>query len=377
MTEPAPEDIAYLQFTSGTSGDPRACAVSHRALTTAMAAMQEGYEMTSRDVLANWLPLHHSSGLVRHVFGTVSCACPSFLIRPSATGLARWLHLISDVRATVTTSPDFAYRLAARMVSPSEVDLHSLRIATSGGEAVRASTITTFEERFGLARIVQPAYGLSEATLAVASCAPRDELRTDDAGHVSCGCSLPGVEIRVVDEAGAACPPGVEGEIQIRGEVLFSGYFGDAASTRDVFRRDWLQPGDRGAIDPAGRVYLRSRTRAMIKRGGAGISPKEIEEPVERLAGVYCAAAIGIDRGGCTEEIVVVVEVLDAQSREAARLAMDVQRVAAAAVGVMPASVLIVPRLAIPRTAGGKVRLAELRKVVSDPAFLRAAYFTG
>jgi acyl-CoA synthetase (AMP-forming)/AMP-acid ligase II len=374
---PAPEDIAYLQFTSGTTGAPRACAVSHRALTASLAAMRERYDLTSRDVLANWLPLHYSSGLVRHVFGTVSIGCPSFLIRPSATGLGRWLHLISEVRATGTTSPGFAYRLAARMVSPSDVDLRSLRIATIGGETVQASTITAFEARFGLSRVVQPAYGLTEGTLAIASCAPGDSLQIDDAGFVSCGRSLSGVEMRAVDAAGAACPAGVEGELQIRGDVLFSGYLGDDAGTREAFRDGWLQPGDRGVIDGSGCVYVRSRTRALIKRGGAGISPKEIEEPVERLAGVLRAAAIGLARpGASTEDIVVVVEVLEAERGAAARLAVEVQRVAAEAVGVMPTSVVIVPESAIPRTATGKVRLAELRTLVSDPDFLRGAYFS-
>jgi acyl-CoA synthetase (AMP-forming)/AMP-acid ligase II len=164
--------------------------------------------------------------------------------------------------------------------------------------------------------------------------------------------------------------------VQIRGDVLFSGYFGDEAGTRGVFRGNWLQPGDLGVIDHAGHVFIRSRARAMIKRGGAGISPREIEDPVECLEGVQGAAAIGVARlEGATEDIVVVVEVLETNRREAARLAMDVQRVAAAAVGVMPASVLIVPHSSVPRTASGKVRHAELRKLVSDPAFLQGAYF--
>jgi long-chain acyl-CoA synthetase len=256
------------------------------------------------------------------------------------------------------------------------VDLRSLRIATSGGEAIRASTITAFEERFGLTRIVQPAYGLTEGTLAVSSCSPGDPLRVDEAGNVSCGRALSGVDMRTVDEAGTPCQPGVEGEIQIRGDLLFSGYFGDEACTRAVLRDGWLQPGDRAMIDRDGHVFLRSRTRAMIKRGGAGISPREIEEPVERIAGVQGVAAVGITRsGGATEDVVVVVEMLEEERGHAAQLALDVQRVAAAAVGVMPYSVLIVPRSAIPRTAGGKLRHAELRKAVGDPDFLRGAYF--
>ena len=375
---PEPEDIAYLQFTSGTSGDPRASAMSYRALLSALKAMHERYDLTSRDVQANWIPLHYTSGLVRHVFGTVSAGCPSYLIKPEATGIARWLHLMAKVRATVTVSPDFAYRLAPRLVSPSAVDLRSLRLATNGGEAVRASTIRTFEEHFGLTRVVQPAYGLSEAVAAVTSTCPGDELDTDKLGHVSCGPAVEGVELRVVDERGAACAAGVEGQIQFRGDTLFSGYFGDQPGTRDVMRDGWCQPGDLAVIDGAGRLYVRSRVRAMIKRAGAGIAPREIEEPVERLEGVHRAAAIGVNlAGGSTEDIVVVVEVLDEHSPGAARLASEVQRVAVAAVGVMPASVLIVASSAIPRTATGKVRLGELQALVVDPAFVRSAYFAG
>lgn len=375
---PEPEDIAYLQFTSGTSGDPRPSAMSYRALISALKAMEERYDLTAHDVQANWIPLHYTSGLVRHVFGTVSAGCPSYLIKPEATGIAKWLNLIARVRATVTVSPDFAFRLAARLVSASEVDLRSLRIATNGGEAVRASTIRTFEGHFGLTRVVQPAYGLSEAVAAVASTCPGDELDTDDLGHVSCGRAIAGVELRVVDECGAECAAGVEGQIQFRGDTLFSGYFGDEPGTRDVMRDGWCQPGDLGVLDGVGRLYVRSRVRAMIKRAGAGISPREIEEPVERLEGVHRAAAIGINlAGGSTEDIVVVVEVLDEHSPGAAGLASEVQRVAVAAVGVMPASVLIVPATAIPRTATGKVRLAELQALVGDPVFVRSAYFAG
>ena len=164
---PDPGDVAFLQLTSGTTGDSRAVAISHRSLIASLVATAARLELRQDDVMATWLPLHHDLGLVRYVFGAMLSGCPSHLIRPSMGNFRPWLALIARVRATITGGPDSAYRLASRTVDPVGLDLASLRFAGNGGEPVRLETIRNFEQRFGLPNIVRPAYGLAEATLVV------------------------------------------------------------------------------------------------------------------------------------------------------------------------------------------------------------------
>lgn len=373
---PGPEEIAYLQFTSGSTGEPRAAVVTHANLASGLAAMQQHFDLTTADITATWIPLHYAPGLVRYLFGTTWFGCSCHLLRPSAVNLSRWLELVGEVGATITSAPDFAYRLAARTVDPSRVDLRTLRLATNAGEAVRAGTIEMFEGRFGLERLVQPAYGLSEATLVVSSAVPGDPLLVDDTGTVSCGAALPGVEVRVADESGRPCAPLVEGEIQVRGPVVFKGYFRDETGTARAFRDGWLCTGDLAAMDAAGRLYPRSRARALIKRAGAGIAPRELEEPVERLAGVTAAAALGFrSAGGVTDDVLIVVEADVEGRRDGRDLALRVEAAVAAAIGLAPARILVVEERAIPRTPVGKIGYADLRRLAGDPAFLKAALF--
>jgi acyl-CoA synthetase (AMP-forming)/AMP-acid ligase II len=372
------EPIAYLQFTSGSTGEPRAAIVGHEGLAAHLGAIQERFELSPSDVAASWVPLHGSTGLVRYVFGTVWFGCSCHLVRPSAVRLGRWLSLLTEARATVTGAPDFAYRLAARSAPAAGIDLGRLRLATNGGEAVRATTVERFEHRFGLRHVVQPAYGLSEATLIVASGAPGDPLAIDETGAVCCGRPLGNVDVRIVDAAGCPSPPLVEGEVQVRGPAVFRGYFRDPEGTSRALSGEWLCTGDIGVLDASGRLYVRSRVRALIKRAGAGIAPREIEEQVELIDGVLGAAALGVPReDAATEDVLVVVESRTVARDAASRLAAQVEHGVTAVIGGAPWRVIVTEEGAIPRTAAGKVRYAELRRLAGDRAFLDAALFSG
>lgn len=367
LVTPSPADIAYLQFTSGTMGEPKASVVSHGALAAALDAMQRHYDIAEDDVVAGRAPLHHGTGLVRYAFGAAWFGCPAHLLPPGAGHIAHWLELIAVTGATITNGPDFVFRVATATRLPVMPSLTSLRIATSGGEAARASSIRAFEERFGLHGIVQPAYGLSEATLIVASGAPGDEVVTDETGAVSCGGAMPGMELRITDTAGQALGPGEQGEIAVRGPQLFEGYFEDPAATAAVLRDGWLHTGDIGVMDAAGRVFPRTRQRALIKRAGVAIAPREIEEQIEPLQYVVGVAAVGaLLPHRLTEDIVVVVETTTADPQELFTLATLVDMAVRDAVGARPGQVRLVRPGAIPRTALGKVRYLELREHVLD-----------
>jgi acyl-CoA synthetase (AMP-forming)/AMP-acid ligase II len=348
----APEsiaDIAFLQPTSGTSGEARAAVITQGNALASLEASRLVLDIGSRDVLAAWVPPWHDLGLLRFILGPVFFGVPCHLVPPAIRTLGLWLATASEVRATILGAPDFAYRLAARLVDPRGLDLSALRFATNGGEPVRRSTILAFEERFGVPGAVRPGYGLAEATLGVTCLRPGEPLRVDARGNVSCGRPFPGVEVRI--EAG---------EILVRGPNVFAGYFEAAAASREVLRNGWLHTGDAGLLDAGGHLYVLGRRRALLKRGGAPLAPREVEEAAEGVAGVRIAAAVGLPPSpeAVTEQIAVAVE---ADPAAAASLPHLVAAAIEAALGFAPDEVLVLAPRTIPRTANGKVRHHVLR----------------
>ena len=379
----APKQIAYLQFTSGTTGAPRVAAISHRSLIASLESTGRRIGIDRRDVLASWLPLYHDLGLVRFVFGAVYYRCATYLLRPSIQSLQRWLALITRVRATITSSPDFGYRIAGRTTDPARVDLRCLRIATNGGEVCRLSTICRFEERFGLSGVIRPAYGMAEATLGVSMLAPGEPLYTDQKGNVSCGRPLDGIEAKIVGDDGQNQPIDAPGEIWIRGQPVFSGYLGDTAASEEILADGWLRTGDIGAMDANGHLFILGRKRALIKRAGALIIPREIEEAADRTPGVRFSAAIGhaVDDGNHAEALVVVAEIRPADAtgqKERKAIAAGIGENVRKAVGFFPAAVVLTLPRTIPRTRNGKIRYPELRRrYVSGELFANGCVLYG
>ena len=352
-------DVAILQPTSGTSGEPRAAMIRH----SNVLAYQHGLDETlarHRDVFVTWVPPWHDLGLVRFVIGGVIFGAECHIVEPAVRTIPLWFETVSRTRCTVTGGPDFAYRFATRMVDPASVDLSSLRAATDGAEPVRQATIEEFEARFGIGGAVIPGYGLAEATLGVTSHQAGTPLDVDERGNVSCGRPRPGTEVRIDGD------PSTPGEILIRGPTVFAGYLDEPEATAVVLRDGWLHTGDTGYLDDDGRLYVLGRLRAMIKRGGGVVAPREIEEAAERVDGVRVAAAVGVPDPTGTEAAVVAVEDPRAGSREADAVAGAVSQAVAAAVGFAPARVAVVPRRTIPRTENGKVRHARLRELVME-----------
>jgi len=289
-----PDALAFLQSTSGTSGEPLAAMVLQRHALISLRASRDLIDPNAHDVLVGWVPPWHDLGLLRFVLGPVAMGIPCHLIAPAVKTIPEWFATISRVRGTITGAPDFAWRLAARLVDPGAVDLRSLRMATNGGEPVRASTIRAFESRFGLERVIRAGYGLAENTLGVTSMRPGEELRVDERGHVGCGKPLFDVEVRIEDD-----------EIVVRSASLFAGYFDAEEATQRALRDGWLHTGDVGSLDADGHLYVFGRRRAMIKRAGATLAPRELEEAAQTVAGVRVAAAVGVP-AAMTEELVVV-----------------------------------------------------------------------
>jgi fatty-acyl-CoA synthase len=353
-----PDDIAVLQTTSGTSGEPRAAMIRHRNLLDAVRGPADALGFGAHDVFVSWVPPWHDLGLVRFIVGALYYGAPCHIVQPAVATIPEWLRTITRVRGTVTGAPDFAYRLAARMVDPKTVDLTSLRNATNGGEPVRASTIASFETTFGVAGVIRAGYGLAEATLGVTCMRPGEAVRIDERNHVSCGTALPRIELRI-DAADTEA-----GEIVVGGPLVFAGYFDAPEATDAAIRDGWLYTGDIGRLDADGHLYVLGRKRAMLKRGGAVLAPREVEEAAQSVDGVRIAAAVGMSSEFATEEIVVAVEIDDLAEPAAIRAAVtDAVR---AQLGFAPERVVALRRNSIPRTYNGKLRHDALRTALQD-----------
>lgn len=368
---PEEDDVAFLQPTSGTSGEPRTAVILQRNAIASLRSARDAFGLGPRDVLAGWVPPWHDLGLVRFVLGPVYFGAPCRLVPPAIRTLALWLRTASDVRATVLGAPDFAWRLAARLVPPEGIDLSALRIATNGGEAVRRSTIEVFERRFGVTGVIRPGYGLAEATLGVTGLLPGEPPRVDARGNVSCGRPLPDVEVRIDAQTGEP------GEILVRGPAVFAGYFEAEEATRDILRDGWLHTGDVGRLDADGHLYVLGRQRALLKRGGAPLAPRELEETAEGVPGVKVAAAVGLPPAAdsATEAIVLAVEA--DPSAEPPRLARAASAAVEQALGFAPDGVLVLAPRTIPRTRNGKVRHAVLRDAILAGELERVLFSAG
>jgi long-chain-fatty-acid--[acyl-carrier-protein] ligase len=289
------------------------------------------------------------------VFG-VTC----HVIEPAVRTIPRWLAKISETRATVTAGPDFCFRLAARMADPASLDLSSLRYVANGGEPVRRSSIMEFEERFSVPGVICPGYGLAEATLSVSVHRPGERYAVDERGNVSCGRALPGLELRA--GRGLDAPD----EVLIRGDVVFAGYLDAPDDTAQPLQHDgWLHTGDSGYLDDEGRLFVLGRREGMIKRGGATVAPRELEEAAQQADGVRVAAAVGVPVPDREDEITIVVEA-DLGNHSADSIAAEVARQVVASAGFAPGRVAAVAPRTIPRTPNGKIRHEELRSALVD-----------
>ena len=358
-------DTAFLQFTSGTTGDTKAAVITHQNLMAHLRVTADFMGIKEGDIFVGWLPLYHDLGLVQFVFAPLYSGCLAYLIQPSILNLQKWLETISRERGTVTACPDFGYRIAARIINPQGLDLSALRIAKNGGEPVRFSTIELFERRFGLSGVVRPAYGLAEATLSVTCLAPGEPLRVDARGNLSCGLPYGNTEIKIVDRKSKRLSPGETGEILVRGPQIFAGYFGDERATRQSLKNGWLHTGDLGTLDKDGHLYIFGRKRALIKRAGAMVIPREIEELADSVNGVRFSAAVGFNpEGWGTEEVIVIAEVQRNHEKTIADLetiARNIMDKIKKGIGFSPFEIVLVSYRTIPRTPNGKIQYDKLR----------------
>ena len=390
------EEIALLQYTSGSTGVPKGVVLTHANLLANIRAMGQAVGAHSGDVMVSWLPLYHDMGLIGAWLGSLYYAAPLALMSP-LTFLARperWLRAIHEYRGTISAGPNFAFELCVRKIDDAALeglDLSSWRLAVNGAEPISPDTLSRFIERFGRygfrRETMAPVYGLAESSVGLAfpplGRAPvidrvdreafavrgRAEPAPEDDPHalrfVACGRPLPGHQIRIVDDTGREVSEREVGRIEFQGPSTTSGYYRSPEATRALFHGEWLDSGDFGYM-AEGDVYVTGRAKELIIRAGRNIYPYELEDAVGAVPGVRkgCVAVFGSpDPVSGTERLVIVAETretgppkLDVLRSQIHTLAMDLLHTA-------PDEIILAPPHTVLKTSSGKIRRGACREL--------------
>lgn len=391
--EVAEEHLALVQFSSGTTVDPKPVALSHRAILAQVDALNVNWpdSDTVRVTGLSWLPLYHDMGLIGCVFpalerrSTLTLLPPEvFVARP-----ALWLRALSRYRATISVAPNFAYGLCVERIQDDEldgVDLSHWRVALNGAEAVSPSVLRAFQRRFAQwgfrPEALTPVYGLSEATLAVTFsdldalfCSRRfdrqllaqgiAEVRDDGVEMVSVGTPLNGTEVRLQDDSDAWLPAGRVGRVMVKGPSVMDGYLGRPDATAAALRDGWLDTGDLGFFDD-GQLFLTSRAKDVVILRGRNHAPAELEHALDTLPAVRtgCAVAVSwLPEGADGEVLALFVEVRKGTpEEELADLEEACRQAVLAATGLRAQEVHLLAPGTLPRTSSGKLRRGETLK---------------
>ncbi|AYN37720.1 hypothetical protein D9753_00460 [Streptomyces dangxiongensis] len=408
---PAPEDLAFLQYTSGSTGTPKGVMVRHDNLVHNSAAISRALGTHEGSEGVSWLPPYHDMGLIGGILQPLYAGFPCTLMAPMAflRRPLRWLEAMSRHRATVSAAPDFAYLECVRRSTEEEralLDLSAWQHALSGAEPVRPATLETFAGAFAPSGFrpsaFHPCYGMAETTLFVTGGTPsrgtprvleldRDALQSGEARETPgdfggstvarstvrlTGCGTPQSEdlVVVVDTAvGAPCPPGRVGELWVSGPTVTAGYWRQPEQTEQTFRarldthpgREFLRTGDLGFLHD-GELFVTGRVKDLMIVRGRNHYPQDLEATAEAahpLIRPTRSAAFSVERAG-EEHVVLVHEVV--RGFDADRTQEVLAAVALAvgtAHGVTPHEVVLVRPGAVPRTTSGKIRRGATREL--------------
>ena len=395
---------ALIQYTSGSTGDPKGVVLSHTNLLANIRAMGGVMEADSSDIFVSWLPLYHDMGLIGAWLGSLYYGVPAIIMSPLTfiADPARWLWAIHRHRATLSAAPNFAFELCLKRIADADIeglDLSSLRMIVNGAESVSPSTIARFTERFQAYGFspdaLAPVYGLAESSVGLAFPPPRRKPIIDRVERralseqgvakpadpedpnalefVACGQPLPGHQIRVVDATGREAPERQEGRLEFKGPSTTTGYFRNPEKTKALFHGDWLDSGDLAYI-AQGDVYLTGRVKDIIIRAGRHFYPHELEECIGNVEDVRkgCVAVIaGTDEATGTERLIVVAETRLTDAAARADLKQRILEASSAILEIPPEEIVLAPPHAVPKTSSGKIRRSATRDLYESGALGR------
>ena len=394
LPEASADDIAYLQYSSGSTRFPHGVIITHRALLNNLAAHSHGMELVDTDRCVSWLPWYHDMGLVGCFLSPVAnqvstdyLKTEDFARRPLA-----WLDLISrNQGTTLSYSPTFGYDICARRMSSQtkasdRFDLSRWRVAGNGADMIRPDVMQAFVDAFAdagfQASAFLPSYGLAEATLAVSIMPPGEGIRVElveetqlsgvPIGHdrpqryraiVNCGKPVRDMTVEIREEEGGALPDRAIGKVWCKGPSVMSGYFRDPDATAACMVDGWLDTGDMGYMSD-GYVYIVGRAKDMIIVNGRNHWPQDIEWAVEQLPGFKAGdiAAFAITTPGGEETPAVLVQCRTSDDSERARLRDEIRERVRSVTG-MNCVIELVPPRTLPRTSSGKLSRAKARNL--------------
>lgn len=388
--ERSPEDIAFVQYSSGSTRAPKGVIIRHGQALANLEAIQAGSKLTSSDITFSWMPLSHDMGLVGFHLSPLFAGADQIIMPTSAfarTPLV-WLQDASTTGATILSSPNFGYRhtmkALARKGMPDGVDLGAVRLLMNGAEPISVGIAEEFLDEVGKAGLARsamfPVYGLAEATLAVTFPSLGDEIggkriardssgigeairetAEEEGSFVACGCGapLPGIEVRIVGEDRGSVPEAHVGRVWIRGAGITEGYHDDPEATAAaVMGEGWLDTGDLGFLS-GGQLYITGRQKDLVIVSGQNFYPHDLEESLQEALDLDAlrVAVAPVRRADSPEEIgVFILHRGDEAAFEGTRAAA--KKHLAETFGV--AADLIVPVPEIPRTTSGKVQRQRL-----------------
>ena len=394
LPEPDADEVAYLQYSSGSTRFPHGVAVTHRQLLSNLRAHGIGLEVEETDRCISWLPWYHDMGLVGCMLSPMALQLSvdymkteDFARRPLA-----WLDMITrNPGSSVSYSPTFGYDICARRMSSQtraedRFDLSRWRIAGNGADMIRPEVMQAFVDAFAgagfQATAFCPSYGLAEATLAVSLMPPGEGIRLElveetvlnGGGNgsqerrprryravVNCGKPVEGMEIEIRGEDGSALPDRGIGRVFVRGSSVMHSYYRDPESTEACLKDGWLDTGDMGYMS-GGYIFIVGRAKDMIIINGRNHWPQDIEWAVEQLPGFksgdIAAFAITGPSGEETPAVLVHCRISDPQER--GRLRDDIKERVRAITGITPVVELVPPR-SLPRTSSGKLSRVKAR----------------
>jgi len=387
------DQLALLQYTSGSTGNPKGVMLTHAQLLANLRAMGRAVGAGPRDVFVSWLPLYHDMGLIGAWMGSLYFGMHLVLMSPLAflAGPTRWLRAIAEHRGTISAAPNFAYEICASRIDEGELqglDLSSWKWAFNGAEAVSAGTLARFASRlapYGFdERAIAPVYGLAECALDLAFPPPRRGMRVDHIDRealaftgaanslaeadpramsvVACGSALPGYAIRIVDRKGRVLRERQQGRVQFRGPSATAGYYRNPEATAELLDGEWRNTGDLGYLADA-ELFVTGRDKDLIIRAGHNLHPQELEAAVGEVPGIRkgCVAVFGVSDARGTERVIVVAETRETDVQRRQELQGRIQALAAELIDGPADEVVLVPAGAVLKTSSGKLRRAGTR----------------
>ena len=399
----APDDLAFIQYSSGSTGEPKGVMLTHRNLCANIASIIEAAAFSDRDVALSWMPLSHDMGLIGFHLNMLACGASHAIMRTElfARRPLLWLELASERRATVLCSPNFGYQHYLRQFAvkpPQRLDLSAVRLVFNGAEPISAELCRRFAQALaphGLkANTIFPVYGLAEASLAVSFPEPGAPLETvlldrtamqigepvrvvqpdskDGVEFVKLGRAVPGSEVRLVDEAGAATAGPATGHVQIRGANVSGGYYrpdGDGMHIAASQATDgWLDTGDLG-VQIDGHLVITGRAKDLIIVNGQNFYPSDLERIAQQVEGIEAnrVAAVGVRMPGEDTEALALFVVHRGSLADFVPKALELRRSVSRQTGLDVAQ--LVPVATIPKTTSGKLQRYALAQAFEQGEF--------